>query len=135
MHLPPQLPLAYAAAAAEGGVVPGNSLANLASDMGVLASAQGQLLKGTLDKLEMALTPAGIEADFIGALEANAFLAGFANTWFRDRQSRAERWCDSHADLLLAGDETGPLKRQLYGIGDKVDSNWLLNLTAKTGAT
>ena len=75
--------------------------------------------------------PQGMEGDLIGTLETNALLTSFANTWFRDRQTRAERWRDSHADLLLAGNEYGPLKRQLSGVGTKVDSVWAMSLTAK----
>lgn len=90
----------------------------------------GKMLVANLIALETALDQ-GMEGDLIGTLETNALLTSFANTWFRDRQTRAERWRDSHADLLLAGNEYGPLKRQLSGVGTKVDSVWAMSLTAK----
>jgi hypothetical protein len=80
-------------------------------------------LKQNLEKLtNAALAFGGTDADMVGCQEANAFLTGFANAHHRRFLPRTSQWQRAHERTLLAGKPAGVVKRQLAGIGEKVDA-------------
>lgn len=67
------------------------------------------------------------QAELIGELEINAFLAAFQKMYQNSRRTRIDRWAKNYTiqNKLLA--EEGPLAAQLRHIGVKVEDEWLAN--------
>lgn len=67
------------------------------------------------------------QAELIGQLEINAFLAAFQKMYENSRKTRVNRWAavmtSQNKDLA----DDGPLKAQLNHIGVKVEDEWLVD--------
>ena len=88
-------------------------------------------LDENLGELEHALDAGGTDMQMVGCQEANAFLTGFANSYTRRHLVRVLQWKRAHERTLLAAKEAGVVRRQLAGIGVKVDSNYRLAMQVK----
>jgi hypothetical protein len=65
------------------------------------------------------------EAQLLGALEENAFLAMFQNCHTRSKRSRCSKWAGIHSVLNADSSAEGPMESQLKLVGAAVDHEFL----------
>jgi len=68
------------------------------------------------------------QAELVGELEINAFLASFQKMYEGSRRTRAQRWAGNYQRQKAVLDDGGPLKAQLRHIGVKVEDEWLADV-------
>ena len=74
----------------------------------------------------------GTEAELIGGLEINAFLAAFQRAYEHESMSRMQRWAQIYDQKRVLTTDTDALKLQLPGIGVKVEDEFLTQVLLVT---
>jgi hypothetical protein len=67
------------------------------------------------------------QAELVGNLEINAFLAAFQKMYQGSRGTRVNRWAKNYTVQNRMIAEGGPLAAQVRHIGIKVEDEWLVN--------